>query len=87
MNRELENWQERSVEEMRIEYWYKLTEREEERALRRRLAWRAALELLGMVAAAALLALVGYLFLAATPSQWSAEADALAEELEATSGK
>ena len=86
MNRELENWQERSAEEMRIEHWYAITERDDERALRRRLAWRAVLELLGMVAAAALLALVGYLFLAATPSQWSAEADAAAEEIERASG-
>ena len=86
MNRELENWQERSVEEMRIEHWYAITERDDERALRRRLVRRAALETLGALLALALLAVVGYLFLAATPSQWSAEADAAAEEIERVSG-
>ena len=87
MNRELDNWQIRSEEEMRIEYWYKLTEREEERALRRRLARRAVLEVIGFLFVTVLVALVCWLFLASTPSQWSAEADAAAEEIENASGK
>ena len=87
MNRELDNWQIRSEEEMRIEYWYKLTEREDERALRRRLARRAVLEVIGFLFVTVLVALVCWLFLASTPSQFSAEAEACAEEIENASGK
>ncbi len=86
MNRELENWQERSAEEMRIEHWYAITEREDERALRRRLMRRAVLEFFGILAVAVLAILLCWIFLAATPSQWSAEADAAAEEIERASG-
>lgn len=87
MNRELENWQERSAEEMRIEHWYAITEREDERALRRRLMRRAVLEFIGLVAVAGLTILCCWLFLACTPSQFSAEAEACAEEIEKASGK
>ena len=87
MNRELESWQERNVKPMRIEDMIDRAiefEQEEARKQRRR---EFVVEAIGTTALVICVALLAWLFLAMTPSQRSAEAEALAEELEATSGK
>ena len=69
---------------MSIENWYKLTERPEERELRRKIRrdtfWRAAGDVAGGVLVFALYALLGFIILAATPPQSSAINDLEAEE-------
>ena len=61
---------------MNLEDWYKKTERTEERELRRKIRrdafWRAAGDVAGGVLVFALYALLGFIFLAATPPQSSA---------------
>lgn len=87
MNRELESWQERNVKPMRIEDMIDRAiefEQEEARKQRRR---EVVMEALGALAILAGMIALAWLFLAATPNQRSAEAEAFAEEISATSGK
>lgn len=87
MNRELESWQERNVKPMRIEDMIDRAiefEQEEARKQRRR---EIVMEAIGATVLMIGVAVLAWLFLAMTPNQRSAEAEALAEELEATSGK
>lgn len=75
---------------MTLEEWDRqlsgMTPEEYDRAMRRR-AWRRRIEVAGEIAAGvftlALLALAAWLFLVATPDQFSAECEALRAELEA----
>jgi len=86
MNRELDNWQTRSVKDMRIEDMIDRTiewEQSEARKQRR----RNVAEAIGALAVLLLMAVLAWLFLAMTPPQASAECEALREEIEATSGK
>lgn len=76
----LEEW-DRQLSGMSLEEY----DREVRRRVRRRLL-RAAGEVAAGVLAIALLALVAWLFLAATPDQFSAECEALRAEME-TQGK
>lgn len=86
MNRELENWQERNIGKMSIEDMIEQTARIEKRE-----AWKEHLAAFAESLAGALVltlfAFLAWLFLASTPPQMSAEAEAFAEELEATFGK
>ena len=52
---------------MTIENWYKLTERPEERRLRRKIRRAAIMDALGCMLASALAILLSWMFLAATP--------------------
>lgn len=65
--------------------WYRMTERPEERELRRKIRrdefWRAAGDVAGCVLVLALFALLGYIFLAVTQPQSSAINDLETEEV------
>jgi len=65
---------------MKIEDWYKMTERPEERELRRKLRRAAIAEWIGLVVLAPLSILFFWMLLAATPPQSSAINDLEAEE-------
>lgn len=70
---------------MNLEDWYRTAERPEERELRRKIRrdefWRAAGDVAGCVLVLALCALLGYIFLAATPPQSSAINDLETEDV------
>jgi hypothetical protein len=57
---------------MKIEDWYKKTERPEERELRRKLRRQAIVEWIGLAALIPISILLFWLYLAATPPQSSA---------------
>lgn len=60
--------------------WYKMTERPEERALRRKLRRKAVLDVIGGIVLAIVGIVLFWLYLAATPPQSSAINDLEAEE-------
>ena len=87
MNRELDNWQTRSVKDMRIEDMIDRAIEFEQSEARKEQRRRNVAEAIGALAVLLLMAVLAWLFLAMTPPQASAECEALREEIEATSGK
>ena len=66
---------------MRLEDWYKKTERPEERALRRKLRRAAILEAIGLVVLTPLSIILFWLLVVMTPDQSSAINDLETEEV------